>query len=82
MTDLDLIDRKIAAEPTSNATVPMAWIAGELDYLLHMSVQDTAAFGTLHKRLAEAMPTKTLTSHLAMKAMTFSTDFPVEARSR
>ena len=82
MTDLDLIDRKIAAEPTPNATLPMARIAGELGYPLHVSLRDIAALDRLHKRQADAMPTKTLTSHLALKAMTFSADFSVDTRSR
>ncbi len=57
-------------------------MAGELDYLLRVSVQDMAAFDTLYKRLTDAVPIKNVTSHFAMERMKFTTAYPVDTRNR
>ena len=44
-------------------------MAGEMDYLLRVSVRDMAAFDTLYKRLTDAVAIKNVTSHFAMERM-------------
>jgi Lrp/AsnC family transcriptional regulator len=57
-------------------------MAGELDYLLRVSVSDMAAYDTLYKRLTDAVPIKNVTSHFAMERMKYTTAYPVDTRSR
>lgn len=57
-------------------------MAGELDYLLRVAVQDMAAFDGLYKRLTDAVPIKNVTSHFAMERMKFTTAYPVDTRNR
>lgn len=57
-------------------------MAGELDYLLRVSVSDMAAYDRLYKRLTDAVPIKNVTSHFAMERMKFTTAYPVDTRSR
>lgn len=57
-------------------------MAGELDYLLRVSVRDMSAYDALYKRLTDAVPIKNVTSHFAMERMKFSTAYPVDTRNR
>lgn len=57
-------------------------MAGELQYLLRISVSDMLAFDTLYKRLTDAVPMKNVTSHFAMERMEFTTAYPVDTRNR
>ena len=57
-------------------------MAGELDYLLRVAVQDMAAFDGLYKRLTDAVPIKNVTSHFAMERMKFTTAYPVDTKNR
>lgn len=57
-------------------------MAGELDYLLRVAVQDMAAFDGLYKRLTNAVPIKNVTSHFAMERMKFTTAYPVDTKTR
>jgi Lrp/AsnC family transcriptional regulator len=57
-------------------------MAGEMDYLLRVSVPDMAAFDTLYKRLTDAIPIKNVTSHFAMERMKFTTAYPVDTLNR
>ncbi len=57
-------------------------MAGEMDYLLRVSVADMESFDSLYKRLTDAVPIKNLTSHFAMERMKFSTAYPVDTRNR
>ena len=57
-------------------------MAGELDYLLRISVLDMLAFDTLYKRLTDAVPIKNVTSHFAMERMKFTTAYPVDTHNR
>lgn len=57
-------------------------MAGELDYLLRVSVLDMAAFDALYKRLTDAVPIKNVTSHFAMERMKFTTAYPVDTKNR
>lgn len=57
-------------------------MAGELDYLIRVSVPDMLAYDALYKRLTDAVPIKNVTSHFAMERMKFSTAYPVDTRNR
>jgi Lrp/AsnC family transcriptional regulator len=57
-------------------------MAGELDYLLRVSVSDMAAYDTLYKRLTDAVAIKNVTSHFAMERMKFTTAYPIDTRNR
>lgn len=57
-------------------------MAGEIDYLLRVSVPDMTAFDVLYKRLTDAVPIKKVTSHFAMERMKFTTAYPVDILSR
>ncbi len=57
-------------------------MAGELDYLLRVSVSDMSSFDTLYKRLTDSVPIKNVTSHFAMERMKFTTAYPVDTRNR
>ena len=53
-------------------------MAGEMDYLLRVTVADMMAFDRLYKRLTDAVPIKNVTSHFAMERMKFTTAYPVD----
>ena len=57
-------------------------MAGEIDYLLRVSVADMMAFDRLYKRLTAAVPIKNVTSHFAMERIKFSTAYPVDTLAR
>lgn len=75
----DLFAATVEAIPEIMETWRMA---GEMDYLLRVSVADMAAFDALYKRLTDALPIKNVTSHFAMERMKFTTAYPVDTRSR
>ncbi len=57
-------------------------MAGEMDYLLRISVGDTADFDGLYKRLTDAVAIKNFTSHFVMERMKFGTAYPVDTQRR
>jgi Lrp/AsnC family transcriptional regulator len=57
-------------------------MAGEMDYLLRVSVPDMAAYDALYKRLTDAVPLKNVRSHFAMERMKYSTAYPVNTDMR
>ncbi|NGM46329.1 Lrp/AsnC family transcriptional regulator [Rhodobacter sp. SGA-6-6] len=57
-------------------------MAGEMDYLLRVAVQDMTAYDGLYKRLTDAVPIKNVTSHFAMERMKYTTAYPVDTRNR
>jgi len=57
-------------------------MAGEMDYLMRISVSDMASFDALYKRLTDAVPIRNVTSHFAMERMKFTTAYPVDTRNR
>ena len=57
-------------------------MAGELDYLLRVAVQDMAGVNQLYKQLTDAVPIKNVTRHFAMERMKFTMAYPVDVRSR
>lgn len=57
-------------------------MAGEMDYLLRVSVRDMAAYDRLYKRLTDAVAIRNVTSHFAMERMKFTTAYPVDTQTR
>ena len=57
-------------------------MAGEMDYLLRISVGDTADFDGLYKRLTDVVAIKNFTSHFVMERMKFGTAYPVDTQRR
>lgn len=57
-------------------------MAGEMDYLLRVSVGDTADFDSLYKRLTDAVAIKNFTSHFVMERMKYGTVYPVDTQRR
>lgn len=57
-------------------------MAGEVDYLLRVSVADMAAYDAFYKRLTEAIALRNVVSQFAMERMKYTTAYPVDARSR
>ena len=57
-------------------------MAGDMDYLLRVSVADMADFDLLYKALADAVPIKNVTSHFVMERMKFDTAYPVNTTTR
>lgn len=53
-------------------------MAGELDYLLRISVRDMAQFDDFYRRLIAAVPMKNVTSNFAMERVKHTTAYPVE----
>ncbi|WP_444455373.1 Lrp/AsnC family transcriptional regulator [Rhodobacter capsulatus] len=56
-------------------------MAGEMDYLLRVSVPDMAAYDLLYRRLTDAVPIRNITSHFAMERLRFSTAYPIDTKS-
>ncbi|MBD9527380.1 MULTISPECIES: Lrp/AsnC family transcriptional regulator [Paracoccus] len=57
-------------------------MAGEMDYLLRVAVPNMAAFDSFYKRLTEALPIKSVTSHFSLERIRFTTAYPVDTRHR
>ncbi|GHC51230.1 Lrp/AsnC family transcriptional regulator [Neogemmobacter tilapiae] len=75
----EIFGRAVASLPQIMEVYRMA---GEMDYLLRVSVQDMAAFDALYKQLTNAVAIKNVTSHFAMERMKFTTAYPVDTRTR
>ena len=75
----DAFAKAVASLPEVMETYRMA---GEMDYLLRVSVPDMAAFDSLYKRLTDAVAIKNVTSHFAMERLRFTTAYPVNTRDR
>lgn len=56
-------------------------MAGEVDYMLRVAVEDMAAFDRFYKRLIGAVPLKNVTSRFAMERMKHTTAYPLPARA-
>jgi Lrp/AsnC family transcriptional regulator len=57
-------------------------MAGDVDYMLRVVVEDMAAYDAFYKRLIEAIPLKNVTSRFAMERIKSTTayKFPVEKK--
>ncbi len=54
-------------------------MAGDVDYMLRVAVQDMAAYDAFYKRLIEAIPLKNVTSRFAMERIKSITAYKVPA---
>ena len=52
-------------------------MAGDIDYLLRVAVQDMAAFDAFYRDLIAAVPLKNVSSHFAMERVKETTAYPV-----
>ena len=52
-------------------------MAGDIDYLLRVAVQDMAAFDAFYCELIAAIPLKNVSSHFAMERVKSTTAYPV-----
>jgi Lrp/AsnC family transcriptional regulator len=52
-------------------------VAGDVDYILRVVVQDTAALDALYARLRDLIPLKNVTSRIALENIKSETAFPV-----
>lgn len=57
-------------------------MAGEVDYMLRVVVQDMAAYDAFYKRLTEAVAMKAVVSRFAMEAMKSTTAYPIDTTTR
>jgi Lrp/AsnC family transcriptional regulator len=55
--------------------------AGEVDYVLRVSVADMAEYDTFYKRLIAIAPMKNVTSRFAMERIKHSTAYPLHSRA-
>ena len=55
--------------------------AGEVDYVLRVSVADMAEYDTFYKRLIAIAPMKNVTSRFAMERIKHSTAYPLHPRA-
>ena len=52
-------------------------MAGDVDYILRVSVPDMAAYDHFYRRLIEEIPLKNVTSRFAMERVKFTTAYPL-----
>ena len=73
---------RFATEVAKLPEIMEVWrMAGEMDYLLRVSVPDMAAYDLLYRRLTDAVPIRNITSHFAMERLRFSTAYPIDTKS-
>jgi len=54
-------------------------MAGDVDYMLRITVPSMAAVDTFYQRLISLVPLKNVTSRFAMERVKYTTAYPVEA---
>ena len=54
-------------------------MAGDVDYMLRITVPSMAAVDTFYQRLISLVPQKTVTSRFAIERVKYTTAYPVEA---
>jgi len=52
-------------------------MAGELDYMLRLTMQDMASFDIFYRELIAAVPLKNVSSHFVMERVKDSKSYPV-----
>jgi Lrp/AsnC family transcriptional regulator len=53
-------------------------MAGDVDYLLRISVANMAAYDDFYRRLIEQVPLKDVTSRFSMERVKFTTAYPIQ----
>lgn len=56
-------------------------MAGQMDYLLHVTVPDMAAFDAFYRLLTDSVPLKNVTSHFSIEKLKASTVYPLDTRN-
>ena len=56
-------------------------MAGEVDYMLRITVPNMAAVDEFYQRLIDRVPLKNVTSRFAMERVKFTTAYPLEAET-
>jgi len=54
-------------------------MAGDIDYLLHVTVRNMAAYDAFYRNLISQVPLKNVTSRFAMERVKFTTAYPLSA---
>ncbi len=54
-------------------------MAGDIDYLLHVTVRSMAAYDAFYRNLISQVPLKNVTSRFAMERVKFTTAYPLSA---
>jgi len=54
-------------------------MAGDVDYILRVSVSDMAAYDEFYRRLIDEIPLKNVTSRFAMERVKFTTAYPLRS---
>ncbi len=52
-------------------------MAGDIDYLLHVTVRSMAAYDEFYRKLIDYVPLKNVTSRFAMERVKFTTAYPL-----
>ncbi len=52
-------------------------MAGDIDYLLHVTVRSMAAYDEFYRKLIDQVPLKNVTSRFAMERVKFTTAYPL-----
>jgi len=71
---LNQFTRAVVARPE---VVEVHRMAGDIDYMLRVAVEDMAAFDSFYRELIAAVPLKNVSSHFAMERVKSTTAYPV-----
>jgi len=71
---LEQFTRAVVARPE---VVEVHRMAGDIDYMLRVAVEDMAAFDSFYRELIAAVPLKNVSSHFAMERVKSTTAYPV-----
>jgi Lrp/AsnC family transcriptional regulator len=72
------LDRFSAAVTEMPEVMEIYRMAGDVDYLLRITVPNMAAVDAFYQRLIETVPLKNVTSRFAMERVKFTTAYPVD----
>lgn len=75
-------DRFAAAIEQLPEAMEIFRMAGDVDYLLRVTVENMAAFDLFYQRLIALVPLKNVTSRFAMERVKFTTAYPVPETAR
>ncbi|RST29486.1 Lrp/AsnC family transcriptional regulator [Sphingomonas ginkgonis] len=75
-------DRFAAAIDQLPQAMEIFRMAGDVDYLLRVTVENMAAFDDFYQRLIALVPLKNVTSRFAMERVKYTTAYPVPATAR
>jgi Lrp/AsnC family transcriptional regulator len=73
----DWLDRFTNAVSVMPEVMEVHRMAGDIDYLLRVTVADMAAFDAFYRELIKAVPLKNVSSHFAMERVKATTAYPI-----